>query len=491
MLRFTLDCNMTFRRNFRLNSACIFAACLAVVPPLLADDSVDQDYVVTRRVILTPKQVADDFGKRIAQTHLAVQVTVANNSKDKDLIIQHAALDLTKALTPTRLAFFVQRVQEVNAKLGLTGDDAYVADGTAKTSSVDLQLLQGVVQKGQHFDTRNQAYRAILTIGTLGAGLVGVAGLGPVLPRAVAAWTGPGLTAFSTLFPDLTVDEVIRLSDEAYTANIVVPKEKSRVFVVFMPLDLLLTASEKKEFWSNPNDFISLVKASNTGKNADRPDLAQLEVEIQYKFIVPANDVPPSVTDVVFDAKEVDNFAAAKPVHGSVVGRFLDGATVSLLEASDLDLDIALDSARQSGDNRLYFVITPKKVVPAGTRLTFQLTKEKLVTSFSKLLTHHLPAPTLTSIDPAKGTVKADVPVKLVGSGFFDGDVTIVFDGSSDAASTGIKVGNLSVKDSSNIEATFSIDSKAKIGDREVQVLTSGGLTGVQKFTVSADAAAK
>jgi hypothetical protein len=461
------------------------ARAVALVLPLLALASFSslraQDTVAVKRVILAPRIVSDDFGKRIAQSHLAVQVTVTNNSKDKDIIIQNAALDLTKALNPTRVDFMKNRVEEINAKLGLRGGNRYLVTTTSKFSSIDLELLQGVVQKGQQYDLRNQAYRTILAIGTIGAGLVGVAGLGPVLPKAVAAWTGPGLTAFSTLFPDLTVDEVIRLSNQAYSANMIIPKEKSRVFVVFLPLDLILTAQEKKQFWGHSNDFLSITKTPAT-----LPDLAQLEVELDAKFIVPVNDVPPNVTDIIFDAQELDNFAAARPVHGSIAGRFLDGASVSLLEGDALGLDITLDTARVSGDNRLYFVITPKKVVPAGSRLTFQLTKEKQVTSFSKLLTHHLPAPTFTSLDPAKGVQKTDVPVKIGGSAFFDGDVTILVDGSSDPGASGIKMNAFTVKDSSHIEVTFSIDEKAKTGGREIQILTSGGLTGAQKFNVSA-----
>jgi hypothetical protein len=468
-----------------------FAAALllpVLSSPLRADDT---DKAVTKRVILTPKVVSDDFGKRIAQTHLAVQVTVANTSKDKDLIIEAASLDLTKALTPARMAAFQQRVADVNKKLNLTGSDAYQASLTGTASSVDLELLQGVIQKGQNYDPRNQAYRAIVAIGTIGAGLVGVAGLGPVLPRAVAAWSGPGLTAFSTLFPDLTVDEVIRLSNQAYTANIVVPKQKSKVFVVFIPLDLIMDTREKGQYWHHPSDFMSLANGPAAAAGAAaRPDLSQVEVEVQYDFIVPVNDVPPNVTDVVFDAKELDNFAALKPVHGSVVGRFLDGATVSLPDADALGLSIAPDTAPKSDDNRLYFIITPKKVPPAGSRLTFQLTKGKQVSSFSKLLAHHLPAPTLTSISPASGSAKSDVPVTLAGSGFFEGDVSILFDGSSDASVSGIKINNLKVKEAS-IEVTFSIDEKAKAGDRQVQVLTSGGLTGMQKFTVAPAAAPK
>jgi hypothetical protein len=444
----------------------------------------DDPPVETRRVILDPRVVSDDFGKRIAKSHLAMQVTVANNNKEMDLIILHAAFDLTKALSQQRIATFQQNVKEVNDRLSLQGGARYSSKNTAKTSSVDLALLQGVAQKGQNFDARNQLYRAILAIGTVGAGLVGVAGLGPVLPRAVAAWTGPVITSFNSLFPDLTVDEVIRLNDRAYTANTLVPREKSKVFVVFLPLDLIMTDSEKKEYWKHPSEFLSLANATGTAL-----DFSQIEVEVTYKFIMALNDVPPMITDVVFAANELDNFTKKAPVHGSLVGRFLDGGTVSLLEGATLGLDVAADPKQPSSDTRLNFIITPKNVVPASTRVTFQVTRDKLVTPFSKVLSHQVPPVTLTTIDPAAGAPKMDIVVKLTGSGFQDGDVSVLIDG-SDSGANGVKTSNLKVKDSSNIEVTFSIDEKAKPGDREVQLKSSGGLSGTKKFTVQAPAPA-
>src|SRR5450432_4276686 len=85
----------------------------------------DDPPVETRRVILDPRVVSDDFGKRIAKSHLAMQVTVANNNKEMDLIILHAAFDLTKALSQQRIATFQQNVKEVNDRLSLQGGARY------------------------------------------------------------------------------------------------------------------------------------------------------------------------------------------------------------------------------------------------------------------------------------------------------------------------------------------------------------------------------
>jgi hypothetical protein len=82
--------------------------------------------------------------------------------------------------------------------------------------------------------------------------------------------------------------------------------------------------------------------------------------------------------------------------------------------------------------------------------------------------------------------LKTDVPVKLAGSRFVDGDVSLLIDGSSDTAVSGIKVSNVKVKDLSNLEATLSIDEKAKPGDHQIQVKGSGGISGTKPFTVAA-----
>jgi hypothetical protein len=55
-----------------------------------------------------------------------------------------------------------------------------------ETSSNDLSILRGVAERGQTQDPRNVAYRTLQAIGIVGGGLTGVAGLGPVLPKAGA-----------------------------------------------------------------------------------------------------------------------------------------------------------------------------------------------------------------------------------------------------------------------------------------------------------------
>ncbi len=68
--------------------------------PFVIDLETDPDleWVELWRSIMDPKAVADNLGKRIAKTYIAIQVTVRNKSKDHEFIIHDLTVDLSEAL---------------------------------------------------------------------------------------------------------------------------------------------------------------------------------------------------------------------------------------------------------------------------------------------------------------------------------------------------------------------------------------------------------
>ena len=190
----------------------------------------------------------------------------------------------------------------------------------------------------------------------------------------------------------------------------------------------------------------------------------------------------------------MQKFLLAQQVQGHVLGRFLSGASVSIVQSESLGLEIAVNEAEESTDNRLYFTITPTRFIPANETLTFQVLRQKQSSTFDKILTHRVPAPTLISIKKrddteAKGMPGTDLEVKLDGTGFHHGDVELMVElpGSSDSGIT-IPEDLVSVEGTTVINATFRIADNAVAGDRRVRVRTSGGLTGAVVLTVEAPA---
>jgi hypothetical protein len=89
------------------------------------------------------------------------------------------------------------------------------------------------------------------------------------------------------------------------------------------------------------------------------------------------------------------------------------------------------------------------------------------------------PAPTLTSVSPNSGAKGQNVNITVTGSNFIPGDTQVQISGS------GIDIANVSVNSTSSITATLVIASSASTGTRSITVLTSGGTSGGQVFTVN------
>ena len=89
------------------------------------------------------------------------------------------------------------------------------------------------------------------------------------------------------------------------------------------------------------------------------------------------------------------------------------------------------------------------------------------------------PPPTLTSVSPAAGVTGTNVNVTLTGTNFLTGATTVLFSG------PGVTVANVVVTSSNTITAQFQIAAGATLGAQNVSVMTSGGTSGNQTFTVN------
>src|SRR5258706_8747124 len=125
--------------------------------------------------------------------------------------------------------------------------------------------------------------------------------------------------------------------------------------------------------------------------------------------------MPTIVTAVSLADVEVQNLLDKKPAHGSIIGRFLDGATLAV---STDGLTAELDSARKSDDNRIYFVLTPSKALHPSA-IEFVISKSKDIAKITKPFAVPVPAPTLTEVAPKEGKSGEDVAVTLSGMGFY------------------------------------------------------------------------
>ncbi len=231
-------------------SAGKFGVFLALWTCMFAQGSVAQDQpcrkgqdVRVYRTLLDPKNVQDIFGTRIAKRYVAIQVTVSNQCQGhQQFLIHDLSLDLTNVLPA-----------EQRKRL----KDALGDQGSYELSSEELSLLRGVAEKGQVQDARNYLLRLLRGAGTIAAGLIGVTTFGSSYAPSVAVFNGPVLTAYAEMFPDFTINQLVRLHDSAYVSNALVPEQQAKVVVVFLPQRIFMTRDQQKKFWKEPVSVFS------------------------------------------------------------------------------------------------------------------------------------------------------------------------------------------------------------------------------------------
>jgi hypothetical protein len=217
--------------------------------------------------VIDPMTVSDIFGKRIAQRFVTIQVTVRNKNADHQYLIHDVSLDLAKVFPN---GYFANRGGSSSSRYQL--------------SSLELSLLRGVAEKGQGQDPRNKVLRFLTAIGTVGGALVGVAGFGPSFSDSMAIFNGPVLSAYRNAFPDYTINQMNRLSDSAYQANTLVPRQQAKVLVAFVPQAIFLDKKQRKLFWDDPTQLFN--------ESATQIDFRRTEALVSGSFIVELANLP-------------------------------------------------------------------------------------------------------------------------------------------------------------------------------------------------------
>jgi len=358
-----------------------------------------------RRSIMDPKEVSDIFGRRIGKRYIAYQVTVMNRRSDLQLRIQDLSLDFCTVFVDQARAV-VQAYKDNQKKMDEATNDLQdiLTQGYCVTSSQELTLLRGVAEKGQSLDPRNLTLHVLQAAGSVLGAVAPVSGTGAangvvstVFAKSVAVFTGPGLAAYASIFPDYSVTQTQRLSDSAYSANTIVPQGQSKILVVFLPQSVVFDQKERDGFWKDPTEYINgqggcqappqktsaspqtpaqLAQVLNTLPFC-RPPLTKVQVHVKAQFIVDLADTPPALdnADPITLKPESDIFKAGQVVNGIVTGKYLGGATLSLVSANKGDFELV---PGKIVDGEIDFTIKAKNDQKSSSlTLTFSVSKNK------------------------------------------------------------------------------------------------------------------
>jgi hypothetical protein len=161
--------------------------------------------------VMSWKETRDIFGRRVANTYVAIQVTLRNLNTKNEFLVH----DIQVAIDTGVTADYFGRFQAGRDKL----------------------LVRAVAQRGQAEDRRNRVLNILQATGAIAGAASLSTGVGE-LKDAVAVFQGAFIPGFSNIFPDHTVEQLNHINDLVFSASntskVLVPIQGSVPLVTFI-----------------------------------------------------------------------------------------------------------------------------------------------------------------------------------------------------------------------------------------------------------------
>jgi hypothetical protein len=295
------------------------------------------------------------------------------------------------------------------------------ATQAGEVASVEYRVARGELLDKQPWTLRNIAINSLTFLGSVASGYAfPFKEMG--ITKGISAYNGDFLPAARALFPDGTIQQLDNISDFGFRANKVIGKGSSEIVVAFFPIDRFLTPGLKKIFLQSPAVFF--VTASGLVDDKMRRQILPIlnrflgdKVADQVKFSEPCDEavpakpalpscglimgilsgislnnvqvvvggsmtvdvdsIPPRIDSVSFDNSDAWSKGTGD-VTGTIQGTFLEGGTITLVNASDLG-NPAISAVKDGSTNeQLHFKLTLTKAVPSTVKeIRFRVTKTK------------------------------------------------------------------------------------------------------------------
>lgn len=407
---------------------------------------------VAVHAVLLPFEVCRRvFGRETARNYAAIELIVSNRNPDAALIVQSIFIDYSQWALSGRVRF--------KPREGDTGFEA--GTNPAHVASVEYRLVRGQLLEAQPWSARNIFLRSLKAAGSVAAGYQFAFSEQGVI-RGIAAFNGQFVPAAEFFWPDSTTTQANRISDVGFQVNKVVPKESSEIVVAFYPIERFLTPGMQKLFREVPALFFApaslafdrkvqellkkyapdvidedkisaLREALKAGRTSEDDDtikflnsfsLNAVRVVVAGVMSVDVDAVPATTEEItVAGGDSPETWLEPGARTGVVHGRFLGGATLSIVEADEYDISKVAVVADGSTDRDLKFQFTTSKPILENTVLTFRVAKKTKVQGKDKPLDSN---PYLYRVayrlDPprVKSTTKTGDKIVITGVNFYE-----------------------------------------------------------------------
>jgi hypothetical protein len=223
--------------------------------------------------VMSWKETRDIFGRRVANTFVAIQVTLRNLNTKNEFLVHDIQVAIDTGVTPG----YFGRFQAGRDKL----------------------LVRAVAQRGQSSDRRNVVLNVLQTVGAISAASSLTAGT-VEFKDAVAVFQGAFMTGFANIFPDHTVEQLNHINDLVFSASntskVLVPVQGSVPLVTFIsekPIEQLPFAwcGHPAQGHLNPERWFGLGPEQNCNFNGGKHNPGYVT---PYRYTKHAKQLPPT-----------------------------------------------------------------------------------------------------------------------------------------------------------------------------------------------------
>jgi len=213
------------------------------------DDEDDGNQIIPAPTLLSYGEVKDNFGRRIADTYVVVQVTI----KNPDIAHQFLLQDLRVVFDPNECDSARDFYERFDVQACRDRYNKYLKYPIAY-APISQSALQAVASIGQNQNPRNVLFRSLDFLATMGGALTGFNFIGRDGKAGLAVFNGTFLTSSKALLPDLTVGQLTQLTEQSYKPNTLVESKDTKTYCVFIPTNQLFSKDTWKLYKQKARD---------------------------------------------------------------------------------------------------------------------------------------------------------------------------------------------------------------------------------------------
>jgi hypothetical protein len=210
--------------------------------------------VIISPTIIPPQNARDIYGP-IADAYIPVAIVISNENATQAYLVHQIVFDEDPGQCAAAQVVYphfdlLACEARYNTLFGLP--TAFSPSPASEVLSVERARI---LRSG-----KARAFRAIDFSLAVGTGLTPLTIITPAEKALLAILSGNGVSALHALFPDTSAIKLQNLTNDAYNGSVIVPSGKAVGFVIFIPVDLLMSRDQFKVYKSGNAAAFEMIK---------------------------------------------------------------------------------------------------------------------------------------------------------------------------------------------------------------------------------------